>query len=67
LQPDTTSFSATENTVSLTCDGPLSPGRKLRCDDCVHAAEVAIREAAGQAVRPSDIDIERARARLGDG
>jgi hypothetical protein len=37
------------------CDAPLDPGRKLRCNACVEAARVAIREANGRTVRPSDV------------
>lgn len=55
MQPETTPTNESENAACLTCDGPLPPGRKLRCDACIQATEEAIREARGQVIKPSDI------------
>jgi hypothetical protein len=53
----------TENTACAQCDGPLEPGRRLTCEACQHAAEVAIRELPGRIVYPSDVDRVRQRDR----
>lgn len=45
---------ATSITACLTCDGPIPTGR-LACDPCKEAARIAIAEANGGTVRPSDI------------
>jgi hypothetical protein len=54
MQPSTTPTQVTDNATCTDCDGPLG-GNRLRCPDCVKAAEQAIRESGGRTVRPSDI------------
>lgn len=61
MEPSTTSFRIIDNPDCLECGAPLDPGRKLRCNRCIAAAESAIREAGTDVVRPSDVAKARER------
>lgn len=62
MQPDTTPFREAPPATNCTdCGDQLPTGRRLRCDLCVQAAELAIEELPGQVVRPSDVARIRAR------
>jgi hypothetical protein len=62
MQPSTTPITVTDNTDCLDCGAPLDPGRKLRCNLCIEAARLAVEDAAGKTVLPSDV--ARIRERL---
>ena len=61
MEPSIAPINPRENAACTDCDGPLG-GNKLRCPPCVRAAEIAVQEANGGTVRPSDI--ARVRERL---
>lgn len=54
MEPSITPITPPTITSCLDCDGPLS-GNRWRCPACIEASEIAIREAGGRTVRPSDI------------
>lgn len=64
MQPSTSPIQVTDNASCVDCEGDLQ-GNRLRCPLCVRAAEIAVREAGGQVVRPSDV--ARVRERLAGG
>ena len=62
MEPTTAPITPREHANCPDCDAPLEDGQKLRCHLCVQAAEIAVREAGGAVVRPSDL--ARVRERL---